>query len=211
MLSLQERYESSSEANTASDDASSRADRYTPRVQRTMRVWLGLAVLLLGCRSNSADLSAEKSDVVALRATLDELYRAFCFDAGGQADWNAMVQLFAEGAAFVAPVVEGRAPKAVGTEQFLHEFKEYVASDAVRSTGLHERILNVRLDVYGCIAHAFVAFEGFEPGSARILTRGLDSLQLVRDGEHWKVASFTTQYESEKDPFPGRFLISQHH
>lgn len=118
--------------------------------------------------------------------------------------------LFADGAVFVAPIGDGKKPRAVGVEEFLSDFQAYVASDAVRDTGLHERILRARIDVYGRIAHAFVVFEGFRPGEDAAQSRGLDSIQLVLDGERWLVVSFTTQYESPQRPLPARFLVDAH-
>ena len=73
-------------------------------------------------------------------------------------------------------------------------------------TGLHERILRIRADVYGSIAHAYVSFEGYVPGEEQARTRGLDSLQFVRDGPRWLLISFTTQYERLRLPMPARFL-----
>ena len=67
-------------------------------------------------------------------------------------------------------------------------------------------MLTVRVEFYGGIAHAWVAFEGFLPASGELQTRGLDSLQLVLDKGQWKLASFTTQYASKQAPLPERFL-----
>ncbi len=168
---------------------------------------LPLALACQGPAGNATGTAeARADDGRALRATLDELYAAFCFDAGSEADWNAIRELCAEGAAFLAPVAPGRPPRATGVDGFLADFRAYVASPSVAATGLHERITGVRLDGFGRIAHAFVAFEGFAPGDGRTLTRGLDSLQLVRDGERWRVVSFTTQYETPALSLPPRFI-----
>ncbi|MEM7309183.1 MAG: hypothetical protein AAF682_21035 [Planctomycetota bacterium] len=141
----------------------------------------------------------------AAEDALVELYRAFCFDAGREPDWDAMRALFAEGAAFVAPIAPGATPRAVDATRFLADFRAYVRRPPYSETGLHERITHVRLDVYGAIAHAYVTFEGFVPGEAAARTRGVDSIQLVRAGERWLLASFTTQYEDEQHPLPARF------
>ena len=29
------------------------------------------------------------------------------------------------------------------------------------------------------------------------MTRGVDGIQLVKDGQHWRLVSFTTQYETD--------------
>ncbi len=157
-------------------------------------------------RETAGSAAIPADDRRAIRATLDGLYAAFGFDAGGEADWEGIRALCAEGAAFLAPASEGRPPRATGLDGFLADFRAWVASPSVAATGLHERITGVRLDGFGRIAHAFVAFEGYAPGDGRTLTRGLDSLQLVRDGGRWLLVSFTTQYESPELELPVRFV-----
>lgn len=67
-------------------------------------------------------------------------------------------------------------------------------------------MLGTRIDLFGVIAHAWVAFEGHAPGESAARTRGLDSIQLVLDRDRWRVASFTTQYETAGRKLPRRFL-----
>lgn len=164
------------------------------------------AATLLVCAACSAP--APRPDA-AVRDTLDTLYRAFCFDAGGAADWATMRSLFAEGAVFVDPFEAGARPQGRGVEPFCASFAAWCADDAVRTSGLHERILHARIETAGNIAHAWVGFEGFEPGSGKIRSRGVDSLQLVLDRGCWKVASFTTQYESAGLRLPPRFYADR--
>jgi len=146
-------------------------------------------------------------DVRSVEASIEALYRAFCFDPGGEPDWAAMRELFVDGAAFIAPFAPGEQPRAVGVELFFADFRAFAASDSVRDTGLHELIMRSRVELYGVIAHAFVAFEGFEPRTGKLRTRGLDSIQLLLDRGRWRVASFTTQYASTDAPLPERFLV----
>lgn len=159
-----------------------------------------------GCQSTPAESAPAQADVSAVQSTLDKLYAAFCFEARGSADWDTIRDLCADGAVFVAPISAKKTPRAVGIDEFLRDYHAYVASEAVRNTGLHERIVHTRIDLYGSIAHAYVAFEGFVPGLGTVMTRGLDSLQLVKVGGEWRVVSFTTQYASTLTPLPARFL-----
>lgn len=153
-----------------------------------------VTIALAGCRAPLPEVARLPAD---LRASVDDLYRAFCFDAGGGADWSSIDAHFLDGAAIVNPYpLEGTA-KAVSKAQFLDEFRAYVASPAVRETGLHERILDVRGERTGNIAHTWVQFEGFIPATGAVRSRGLDSIEWVRDDKRWRVAAFTTQYETE--------------
>lgn len=141
-----------------------------------------------------------------VRATLDALYSAFDFDAGGEADWDGMRALFLEGAAFVAPIRPGGEPRAVDAGQFVADFQDWVRTTPVGATGLHERIVHARIEQLGDIAHAWVAFEGVVPGTGEVRTRGVDAIQLARTPRGWRVVSFTTHYGSEDAPIPARFL-----
>jgi hypothetical protein len=129
-----------------------------------------------------------------LKQSVEQLYEAFDFDAGGGADWNSLEKLFLEEACIVNPFADGAPAQVSSRADFLREFQAYVRSESVRSTGLHERILAVRGECRGNIAHTWVEFEGFLPATGELKTRGVDSIQWVLDSTRWRVASFTTHY-----------------
>lgn len=151
------------------------------------------SVLLAGgaCRS----LPAQEPAPAALDAVVSELYAAFDFDAGGEADWDAMRALFLPGATFVAPVHPARPPAGEDAAAFLDGFQAWSRSGEYSTTGLHERTLSRTYRVTGTIAHAWVRFEGYLPQTGEVRTRGVDSIAFVRDGERWKLASFSTHYD----------------
>jgi hypothetical protein len=149
---------------------------------------LGLAA----CRTSAPEPPPE--EVRAIHGTLEALYTSFCFDAGGEADWDGMQALFLEGAAFVAPLGGQETPRAVGADEFVRDFKTWIESSDEGRTGFHERIVHTRVDVFGRVAHALVTFEGFVPPDGVTATQGVDSIQLIEDGGRWRVASFTTHY-----------------
>ena len=163
-----------------------------------------VALAAFGCQTPAAPPASH--ELAGIHQLLDALYESFCFEVGGEADWEGMRVLFAEGAAFVAPITDAAPPRAVGAETFLADFRAWSTGTAVSTTGLHERIVHARVDVFGAIAHAYVTFEGFVPPDGPATTRGVDSIQLVRDGGRWLVASFTSQFENAELPLPARFL-----
>jgi hypothetical protein len=131
-----------------------------------------------------------------LKQSVEHLYEAFDFDAGGEADWESLERLFLEEASIVNPFSAGTPAQASSRAAFLRDFQAYVRSESVRATGLHERILAVRGEFRGNIAHTWVEFEGFLPATGERKTRGVDSIQWVLDSQRWRVASFTTHYQS---------------
>ncbi|MCE9592937.1 MAG: hypothetical protein K8S98_01985 [Planctomycetes bacterium] len=182
--------------------AGRRSGRIVPREWRRA-AWL--AVALGACRT-TPPRSGDELARADVRRTLDALYVSFGFDAGGEADWTTLRSLALDGAAWVDPIAPGVTPRAVGTDAFVAGFRAAIHASADLRDGFHERILHARIDLFGTVAHAYVAFEGFVRDGVPARTRGLDSIQLVRDGDAWKVASFTTQYESPDAKLPARFL-----
>ena len=148
----------------------------------------------------------EGAEREAIEATIAELYRAFGFRPREGADWERIRASCIEGASFLAPVRGGETPSAVGIDGFLDAFQAWAASEPVRSTGLEERVLHARIDGWGTIAHAWVAFEGYVPATGERRTRGVDSIGFVKDGTRWRVRSFATQYEDAEGTMPARFL-----
>jgi hypothetical protein len=163
-----------------------------------------IALWLSGCQE-ARPSPAPADQVRAIEETIGELYHSFNFDAGGEAEWELLRSLLIDGAAFVVPVGEDQSPRAIRTDEFIDGFRAWILATPERENGFHERVVHVRIDVFGKVAHAFVVFEGFVPGDSKTKTRGLDSIQLVLDGERWRVVSFMTQYASAESPIPERF------
>ena len=153
--------------------------------------------VLIGCQSSDVAAPPLGADAQAIHATLDELYAAFCFDAGEEPNWAAQRAIYLEGATFVAPIRAGTDSVGVATDRFVADFRSFALGGAYAATGLAERIVDTRIGVHGDIAHAFVLFEGYRPAEpATAVTRGIDSIQLVRAAGGWRLVSFTTQYET---------------
>ena len=167
---------------------------------------LASLALFSGCRSYvpaTAAAEIESLELKAIEYTLDRLYGAFCFDAGGEPDWDTIRELSAQGATYFAPISPGTDPRGVSSESFIADFRGY--AESLSTTGLHETVRRTRIDVYGTIAHAYVAFDAFVPGQEEEARSGLDSIQLVLSSKGWRVASFTTQWETETLSLPERF------
>ncbi|MEX1025501.1 MAG: hypothetical protein WD226_10545 [Planctomycetota bacterium] len=146
-------------------------------------------------------------ELLAVSDTLEELYRAFSFEAGGDADWEAMRSLFLPGAAFVLPYEGEPEPRIVDLETFMAEFRAWIATSPDADDGFVERIVAHRVDHFGRIAHAWVLFEAEVPARAEPNERGIDSIQLVSSPAGWRIVSFTTHYESESTRLPADFLV----
>lgn len=160
--------------------------------------------------ASSKASEADDATNAEIEQMLDTLYEAFCFDAKGEADWDGMRAVFADGATFVSPIRDGAPAKGVDADRFVKDFKDWCLTGSIRKTGLYERITHTRVDHFNNVGHAYVTFEGYVPGEEKRRTFGLDCLQLIRDSGQWKVISFTSQYTNDKLPMPERFVLAEH-
>lgn len=169
-----------------------------------MRVLFGVLVALLpACVSVRVECADEPSaEVRAIEGAVDELYRAFSFGPGGEADWDGMRELFLDGATFVSPIADGSAPATQNVDEFLAGFREWSTTGEWSTSGLHERVTHVAVRRLGHIATTWVTFEGFVPGESDAETLGVDAIQWVRSPVGWRLASFATQYANDAIEIP---------
>jgi hypothetical protein len=60
---------------------------------------------------------------------------------------------------------------------------------------------------YGLIAHAFSSYASFRSrADTEPFARGINSFQLMNDGERWWVVSVFWQQESPSFPIPDRYI-----
>lgn len=151
--------------------------------------------------------AATRSDTVELRRhhrdddKIDELIAAFyqviSFEEGGSPDWARMRTLFSPHARITRITPEG-------TDYYdLDGFQE-MAKEALE-LGLYTRFyeVEVRRDerMFGGLAHVLSAYETKQtPQSVEPFARGVNSLQLIREGDDWKVLSLFWDEERVDNP-----------
>lgn len=136
---------------------------------------------------------------------LARLYAVISGPAGQERDWEAFRALFCEGANLMvsAPQADGASRLIVLTPD------EYVARSGAMlvEAGFTESEIGRRAERFGNVVHAFSAYEGVlhaPDGERRI--RGVNSVQLVRLAEGWRIANVLWEQESPKNPLPASLL-----
>jgi hypothetical protein len=75
------------------------------------------------------------------------------------------------------------------------------------ATGLLEREVARRIDCFGTVCHVFSTYEArHTEADARPFERGIRSMQLLRDGKRWWIASVTWDVERPDNPIPAQYL-----
>jgi hypothetical protein len=151
--------------------------------------------------------AADSADVGSLDAIVNALYASLSFELGGQPDWARFRSLFKPAALMV------RVDARLGTRPDepavrISSIDDYVArtTAAIESGSLaefSERELTRRTEVFGDLA---AVFSTYERSVAEDVRRGINSLQLVKDGERWWVISISWTDEIEHCALPSRYL-----
>ncbi len=65
-----------------------------------------------------------------------------------------------------------------------------------------------RVEVFGAIAHVFSTYESRRAPGEKPFARGINSFQLVKTAQGWKVFTILWDSEREGNPIPEKYLAS---
>jgi hypothetical protein len=166
------------------------------------------AMLLVSACATVPDAPAPVTtgDDFEIETTVIAMYNVISGPAGRR-DWERFRELFVPGGRLiVAKAKDGEVTTKVMTPE------EYEASSKPYFTdnGFFERPVATRIERFGDIAHVFSTYESrHASGDEQPFVRGINSIQLVRSGEHWKIVTVFWQAEDATHPIPPRYLPAQ--
>lgn len=147
--------------------------------------------------------AAAPADVESMDAILAALYDVISGPAGQPRDWDRLRSLFLPTARLI-PVQ--RAPDGTVRYRAL-TVDEYIEASGptLIEVGFREREIARRIDEFGHVAQVFSTYEGHREGMAEPLVRGLNSIQLIHDGQRWWISSLAWSPERPDLPVPARY------
>lgn len=171
---------------------------------RAPHLLLALALSAGALAPPAAAQSPRPADVESLDGIVAALYESISGPAGEARDWDRLRSLFLPGARMIptGPRPEGRHGARILT---VEEYVTQVGPNLER-VGFREREIARVTERFGGIAHAFSSYEGTveaEPGRPM---RGINSIQLMNDGERWWVVTIFWDAERPENPLPERYL-----
>lgn len=147
-------------------------------------------------------------DTDSLDGILAATYASISGAAGEERDWDRFRSLFHPGGARLMAVgrdAEGRTLLRVRTpDEYVEGASGYFATNA-----FYEREVARRVERFGHIAHVFSTYESLREPGGEPFTRGINSLQLLWDEERWWILSILWDEESEAQPIPVEYLVSE--
>jgi hypothetical protein len=148
---------------------------------------------------------AAPEDVASIEAIITALYASISGPVGQERQWNRMRSLFIPGGRMMPT---GRNAEGAVRTRIL-SVDEYIATSGpvLVRVGFSETEVARREERFGSVAHVWSTYAGgAEDGSFSV--RGINSIQLLHDGERWWIVSVYWQAEQPDLPLPARYLSS---
>lgn len=146
--------------------------------------------------------AAKPEDVKSVDSLLAALYDVISGPAG-ERDWNRFRSLFMPNARLTSA---GKAPDGV-VRVHPNSVEDYVrlGGGYFLKNGFFEKPIVSRIQTFGNVAQVFSSYESrHAPGEAPF-ARGINSLQMLYDGQRWWVVNILWDEERPDNPLPKEF------
>lgn len=151
------------------------------------------------CGTQAADAAA-----IAPESLVRTLYEIVSGPANSSKDWARLERLHAPGAIITPTQHRDRTPFAAAPQSLA----SFIALNQrlFASRGFYEREIFQRVQRFGHIAHVWSGYETREQPDGPVQARGINSFQLLHDGQRWCVLSATWDTETPAHPVAGHTL-----
>lgn len=149
--------------------------------------------------------AADPADVATPEAIIHAVYEVISGDAGVARDWDRFRSLFHPTARLVPTGLNPAGDMVVR----VWTPEEYItlAGPQLERGGFHEREIASRTDRFGSMAHVFSTYDSRRTvADPEPFARGINSFQLLHDGERWWILSIYWTGETEASPIPAEYL-----
>ena len=146
-----------------------------------------------------------KSKVESLNSTLKTFYEVISGDKGEERNWELMRYLYHPKAKLVAT---GKTKTGIYKARYL-TVEDYIDTSGkwLVENGFFENEMYRKVETFGNITHVFSSYECFHTKSdTKPFMRGINSIQLMNDGERWWVMNVYFTQESPANPIPEKYL-----
>jgi len=133
------------------------------------------------------------------------VYDAISGPAGQTRNWDRFRSLFVPGARLIPAV----ASKTGGAEARVLTVEDYITRSAPRleKDGFFEQEIARKVERFGNIAHVFSTYESRRARQdEKPFARGINSFQLLKDGDRWWVVTIYWDSERADNPIPPEYL-----
>ena len=142
---------------------------------------------------------ARAADTDSIDSVMKAVYEVISGPAGAPRDWVRFKALFADGARLIPVRTTG--PAVMTPDEYAQR-----ATPNFEKNAFYETELSRRTESFGNIAHAFSTYESRHAPGDKPFARGINSFQLVKTGDTWKVMTIFWDSERPDNPLPEKYL-----
>ena len=146
-----------------------------------------------------------QSKVQTLDSTIETLYAVISGEAGEKRDWDLFRFLFVKDAKLI-PSGPNQAG-VVGYRMMTPE--QYIESSGawLEENSFFEKEIYRVTESFGSMTHIFSTYESYRSETDELpFTRGINSIQLMKDADRWWVVNIYWTGEREENPIPAKYL-----
>jgi hypothetical protein len=150
---------------------------------------------------------AKPADVESADAILAAMYAATGGEPGQARDWDRYRSLFLPDARLIAA---RQGPQGSAAAMFL-TIGQYVDTNRkyFEKGGFYDREIARRMETYGAIAQVWSTYESrHKADDPEPYVRGINSIQLLKDGDRWWIVNVFWDFERPESPIPDPYLKS---
>jgi hypothetical protein len=158
-------------------------------------------------RSRPAPAPADAASVDSIVAAL---YASVSHGPDATADFERLRGIYLYVGMFIPPKRAGADFSVMDVDALAERSRKSAADrkeSATAATGFFEREIARRTDCFGNVCQVFSTYESrHSPADAKPFERGINSIQLLRDGSRWWIASVAWDAERPDNPLPPQYL-----
>jgi len=149
----------------------------------------------------------QPDDVASVEAVIGAIYHVISGPETAERDWERFKSLFVPGAHLIATRRNAETGRTEAIIMTPDEYVERARSFFKMPGGFFENEIGRTTEVYGNIAQSFSAYESFREGADEPFMRGINSFQLLNDGERWLIVNVFWEAETPDNPIPSKYLF----
>jgi len=150
---------------------------------------------------------AKPADVSSPEAILNAVYSVISGAKGQPRDWDRMRSLFVPDARLIPAIATPTDPQ--HTDAVVLTIDGYINRSSARmaAAGFYERSIHNDIEQFGNIVQVWSTYESrHATGDPTPFARGINSFQLLKDGDRYWVVNIFWDAESPTNPIPAKYL-----